>query len=237
MDAIHSAIRMNNEGVALLVAGDDQAAALALSNALSFVKGLFSSLTRPCDHLEGPLLAPFGSTYVSKLSACSSTMEVCGNSMRVHSMTSLPCLQDVNFFICNHAMSISSDSPLTEEMLPIYSACVILNLGLAYHRRGRQAHSTRCMLKAEKMYATIEKLLRGINDNATAKILRIAATNNLSQIRYQRGEYERAREDIIYLAHLIQDVASVRALLGDEELNGLLCNVFLFTPPDFAAAA
>jgi hypothetical protein len=236
MEAINSAIRLNNEGVAFLVAGDDQAAAVALSHALSFVKGLLSSLTPSCD-LRGPLLVPLGSSNVNKLSSCSSAMEVCGNELRIHSMTPLPCLQDIDFFIYNHTMSISPDSPRTNEMLPVYSACVILNLALAYHRRGKQAHSIPCILKAEKMYATIEKLLSGINNHATAKILRIAATNNLSQIRYQRGEYERAREDVEFLAYLIRDVASVRALLGDEVLNGLLCNVFLFTPPDFAAAA
>ena len=235
MDAFNSAIRLNNEGVALLVAGDDQAAAVALSHALSFVKGLLSSLTQPCD-LRGPLLAP-ESSDVNKLSSCSSAMEVCGNELRIHSMKPLPYLQDIDFFIHNHTMSISPDSPRTNEMLPIYSACVILNLALAYHRRGKQAHIIPCILKAEKMYATIEKLLSGINNNATAKILRIAATNNLSQIRYQRGEYERARDDVELLAYLVRDVASVRALLGDDELNGLLCNVFLFTPPDFAAAA
>jgi hypothetical protein len=95
------------------------------------------------------------------------------------------------------------------------------------------------MLKAEKMYATIEKLLKndGMNSNATATVLRIAAANNLSQIRFQRGEYERAREDTEFLAYLIRDVGKVRALLSDEELNGLLCNVVLFARPNFAAAA
>jgi hypothetical protein len=239
MEVIDSAIRLNNEGVSLLVAGDDQAAAVALSHALSFVKGLLSlSLTRSCD-LRDPLPASFGSSNDNKLSSCSSTMEVCEHEHElIHSRKPLPCLQDVNFFIYNHTVSISSDSPLTNEMLPIYSACVILNLALAYHRRGKQAHSIPCMLKAEKMYATIEKLLKnGMNNNATATVLRIAATNNLSQIRFQRGEYERAREGIEFLAYLIRDVGSVRALLSDEELNGLLCNVVLFTRPDSAAAA
>jgi hypothetical protein len=233
MEAINSAIRLNNEGVSLLVAGDDQAAAVALSRALSLVKGLLS-MTPSCD-LRGSLPASFGSSNDNTLSSCSSTMEVCEH----HSRKPLPCLQDIsNFFIYNHTMSISSDSPLTNEMLPIYSACAILNLALAYHRRGKQAHSIPCMLKAEKMYATIEKLLKnGMNNNATATVLRIAATNNLSQIRFQRGEYERAREGIEFLAYLIRDVGSVRALLSDEELNGLLCNVVLFTRPDSAAAA
>jgi hypothetical protein len=235
MESINSVIRLNNDGVSLLVAGDDQAAAVALSHALSFVKGLFS-LPRPCD-LRGPSLASSGSSDVNKLSSCSSTMEVCGNELRIHSRKPLPCLQDVNFFIYNQTMSISSDSPLTNEMLPIYAACVILNLALAYHRRGKYTHSIPCMLKAEKMYGTIEKLLKGMNNNDTAKVLRIAAANNLSQIRYNRGEYARAQEDVGFLAYLIRDVGSVRALLSDEELNGLLCNVVLFTPPSLAAAA
>jgi tetratricopeptide (TPR) repeat protein len=241
MEAIDSAISLNNDGVSLLVAGDDQAAAVALSHALSLVKGLLSlSLTRSCD-LRGPSLASFGSSNDNKLPSCSSTMEVCEEHKHelIHSKKPLPCLQDVNFFIYNHTMSISSDSPLTNEMLPIYSACAILNLALAYHRRGKQAHSIPCMLKAEKMYATIEKLLKndGMNSNATATVLRIAAANNLSQIRFQRGEYERAREDTEFLAYLIRDVGKVRALLSDEELNGLLCNVVLFARPNFAAAA
>jgi tetratricopeptide (TPR) repeat protein len=244
MEAIDSAISLNNDGVSLLVAGDDQAAAVALSHALSLVKGLLSlSLTRSCD-LRGPSLASFGSSNDNKLPSCSSTMEVCEEHKHehglIHSRKPLPCLQDIsNFFIYNHTMSISSDSPLTNEMLPIYSACAILNLALAYHRRGKQGHSIPCMLKAEKMYATIEKLLKndGMNSNATATVLRIAAANNLSQIRFQRGEYERAREDTEFLAYLIRDVGKVRALLSDEELNGLLCNVVLFTRPNFAAAA
>jgi hypothetical protein len=242
MEAIDSAIRLNNEGVSLLVAGDDQAAAVALSHALSLVKGLLS-LTRPCDLRGAPLSASFGSSNDNKLSSSySSTMEVCEREHeheQIHFRKSLPCLQDFNFFIYNHTMSISSDSPLTNEMLPIYSACVILNLALAFHRRGKQAHSSPCMLKAERMYATVEKLLKndGMNNNATATVLRIAAANNLSQIRSQRGDYERAQEDTEFLAYLIRDVGSVRALLSDEELNGLLCNVVLFTRPDSAAAA
>jgi tetratricopeptide (TPR) repeat protein len=239
MEAIDSAISLNNDGVSLLVAGDDQAAAVALSHALSLVKGLLS-MTPSCD-LRGPLPASFGSSNDNKLPSCSSTMEVCEEHKHelIHSKKPLPCLQDVNFFIYNHTMSISSDSPLTNAMLPIYSACVILNLALAYHRRGKQAHSIPCMLKAEKMYATIEKLLKndGMNSNATATVLRIAAANNLSQIRFQRGEYERAQEDLEFLAYLIRDVGSVRALLSDEELYGLLCNVVLFARPHFAAAA
>jgi hypothetical protein len=254
MEAIDSAIRLNNEGVTLLVAGDDHAATFALSHALSFVKRLLSLTTAgssPCD-LRGPkhgAAASASSSNVNKLSPCSSTststsagagMEACGggtNEVRIHSRKPLPSLQDGDFFIYNHTISIASESPLTNDMLPLYSACVILNMALAYHRRGKQAHSIPCLLKAEKMYATIEKLLNGVNNNAAAEVLRIAATNNLSQIRYHKGDYAQAREDVEYLAYLIRDVGSVRTLLSDEELNGLLCNVLLFTPPDFAAAA
>ena len=149
-------------------------------------------------------------------------------------------LQDINCFIYSNALIFSLDSacPLSEDDVHIYSATIILNIALAYHRRGLTGNPS-SLLKAEMMYEMITKLLGSEENHGTSLVVLLAAINNLSQLRHDRGLYDASLEGFKYLGSLINFAGNnVNISLQNEQIyKGMLLNVLLVSAPDAAAAA
>jgi hypothetical protein len=226
--SLEHAIQLNNEGVALLVAGgQDQKAVSSLTRSLTLVimqqdysNPNLSSRKSPC--------CDYDFIYTSCV---------------FPTQTSLCHLQDSVYFIYNRAVTISSCYPKGPETIPIYSASIILNLALAYHRRGKQAAGNlNCMNKAEKMYKMVLKALPGTSmvDNTTAAAIRLIAINNLAQLYHYDNRYCEARETIECLSTLIRQVGGNRDFFNEKDLHFFTLNVMgliLWIPPPVAAAA
>ena len=65
--------------------------------------------------------------------------------------------------------------------------------------------------------------------------VKLATINNLTQIRFAKGDYEQAREGLDHLAGFLR-IANGE-VLAEPQVAGLLMNVLMFRAPKVAAAA
>ena len=211
-----NALRLNNEGVMLLLENRDQEAVTSLTQSLNQVKGLLSVSQE----------APEGSQHKDVIH---------------HSTYTLPNLQNQNCFIYSNALmfSLTSDNLPSSEDIHVYTAVIILNIALAYHRKGLSGNAG-CLIKAEKMYEMVGKLLEGDETHCgTSLLVKVAAINNLSQLRFDQGDYQFSRDGFNYLGCLINVAGDnlQHTKCEDHVYRGMLLNALLVSPPDAAPAA
>ena len=220
-----AALQLNNEGVRLLLAGNDVDGMTYLTDALTRVKTLLSS-GQGADSMayrHGVSITP-------------------PNVQFMHGATyKLAGLQDDCCFIYGNALIFNLDNKTlpSSDHVHIYTSVIILNVTLAYHRRGLSANAA-CLFKAEKMYEMVGKLLStSTAAQGTELLVKTAAINNLSQLRYDHGDYAFAREGFQYLASLISYAGEgLQAFNGEEDVyRGMVLNALLVTPPETAPAA
>ena len=217
------ALTLNNKAIMLVSEHRDQEAVIALTQALTQLKGALGSSS-----VNGTLGG------VSRLHECAVH----------HSTFTLPDFQDSTCYIYNNALFFSlpssSDFLPSDEDVNVYTSTIILNIALLYHRKGRTGNSS-CLRKAEKMYEMIGKLLTNdANIQGTALLVKVAATNNLSQLRYERGDYNSSCDGFKYLGSLMNYAGDNlhKAKCEDHVYKGMLLNaMMLISSPDAAAAA
>jgi hypothetical protein len=223
---IQEAQRLNNEGVRLLLSGNrEQQAVTCLKESLNMFKHLLA----------------IASDDDSRTSSSPPSNMALNIQLLAHS---LPNLQDYNSFIYCSLLAFSvaeaSETLPTEETIQVYSAVVILNIALAYHRKGVSGNEA-SMARAEKMYDTVAKLLSGCENNeGYALVAKLAAMNNLSVLQQSRSDYSLSQEGFQYLGDLI-DVAGDNlersSLCSAQMYQGMLLNILCVAPSDTAPAA
>ena len=130
----------------------------------------------------------------------------------------------------------------------MYSACVILNLALLYNVRAslsgtnRYAYSKRAELLYDKVHdLTLLKDDYSSFDTGIVLFLRMAAANNASLLRFLRGNFGRALEDLQIVASVmcsLRNGNNALSFLDEQEVQGFLSNVFrLLTTQQTAPAA
>ena len=243
--SIEQVIQLNNNAVSLLTVGQDRGALTSLSQALVMVQSMSTSpyttatKTMATSATATSIAASTSAPKISTSSRLSNAgpLQAPLSACVVSSQHRLANLQDSSYFLYNHPVSIVEASSQQIEdrqsLLPVYSACVILNLALAYHRQGQTRKV--CIVKAEKLYEMIIMLLREDQDE-TSVFLRLVAVNNVSYIHYQTGNFEQTKQELEYLAILIQQLSN-STTVSASDLDLLLLNVLLMTHPNVAPAA
>jgi hypothetical protein len=229
MNSIEHVIQFNNEGASFLGAGEDKRAFVSLSQALVMIQRMSEPAVHslPIDISTSP---PASSKSTEQLPGIE-------KAVAIASQQPLLNLQDSSYFIYNRPVAISPEAPRNHEALSMYSACVILNLALAYHRQGIRGNQF-CTQKAERLYEMITVLLRECPmDDDTSVFIRLVAINNVSHIHYEQLQFKQTREELGFLSLLIRQLGAKRALIHQADLDLLLLNVLLITPPDVAPAA
>ena len=221
MDRFAQAARLNNQGVAALLEGDDKAAVAALTQSINIMKQELSNVTEDNDTTKS---APFSS-------------DDCENSSTTVELPGFHVTQDSYIFA--DAINIPEHGDQTVVDLQIYSAAVIFNLALAVHREGNTSGNASSMAKAQKLYLMVLEVLNDQYMNSrVAVIVKLAAINNLSQIRFDCGEYELAREGLAHLSTFMRTSDNTSdAMLEEPKIQDLLVNVLLLKAPVIAPAA
>ena len=244
-DSIDLVVQLNNEGVSLLASGQDREAAVSLTQSLNIIqKSLSSQLDRAPSTTEAS--SSFRTTRTTLMKGGEQSSNDVSTTTTptpaIYSKHTLANLQDDScYFIYNKAVMIYPDAAReSPEMLHVYSASIILNLALVYHRQGRKGHNKFCIQKAEKFYRMVNFLLKECPlEDPTAVFIRLVAVNNLSHIHYEQQNFEQTREGLEWLSFLIQKVEPNRSsLLEQADLDLLLMNVLLLmNSPNAAPAA
>jgi hypothetical protein len=218
MSIFAQAARLNNQGVTALLEGGDKAAVAALTESIKMMK---QELSRPPSNSDMKKSATLSDDWCE------------------HSIVELPHFQRAQeSYLFTAAISIPENGDQSEVDTQIYSAVVIFNLALAVHR-GDMNGKIESMAKAQKLYTMVLKVL---NKNQcmsrVAVIVKLASINNLSQIRFDCGEYELAREGLDHLSVFMRASGNTNnAMLEEPEIQCLLMNVLLLKAPVIAPAA
>jgi hypothetical protein len=216
MEFFAQAARLNNQGVTALLEGDDKAAVAALTQSIKMMK---QDMSKPSN------------SDMKKSITLSDDCE--------HSTVELPGFRGgaQESYIFTEAITIPENGERSELDTQIYSAVVIFNLALTVHREGKNG-KIESMVKAQKLYTMVLKILDNQCMNRVAVIAKLASINNLSQIRFDCGEYELARQGLDHVSAFLRASGNTNnAMLEEPEIQGLLINVLLLKAPVIAPAA
>mmetsp|Transcript_20281 Transcript_20281/g.49726 ORF Transcript_20281/g.49726 Transcript_20281/m.49726 type:complete len:216 (-) Transcript_20281:236-883(-) len=209
----HEAARLNNEGVTALVEGDEGTSINLLMSTVKMMK----------QYIAAPEQAAALGSSSRESSSCFrtfSTVEVSQAEFEEH-------------IYFRQAITMPTDEDVSSPLdVYVYSAAVIFNLALAHHIQGNKNARN----KAEKLYATIMKLLDDrVGHMQSALLLKLACINNMAHIRFENGEFDQVQDGIGQLSALLK--TTDEGLLEGAEVQGLLMSVLLFKKPKVAAAA
>jgi hypothetical protein len=217
MSLYQQAASLNNEGIIALLEGDQSSAISSMAKAIKLMKTELSSLD------------------ASRMS-CSNNSTNSGTEQSTQTVE-IPVMESSNTMVFNQAFRLPMDVELPNELnINVFSCAIIFNLALIYHF---QADSGDAMLmtKTEKLYSMVLKLLDNNSLSLrTALIVKLACINNLSQIRYAKGDYKNAREGLRQVSCVMRQ-SSNQAMFEEPQIQGLLMNVLLLKAPKVAAAA
>ncbi len=226
MLSLEHAVKMNNESALLLCSGEEGGkAVLKLSQSLCLIRKLLAIQGRNIDQQEDDAIGGVELTSVQK-PALPTDLSMNG-------------LQDSNYFIYNHTMSVPAGHPRNPSHLPLYSACIVLNLAMAYHCLGTKGNQA-AYKKAENLYSMSLQLLSLSHPDSicdTVLSMKILAVNNLAHVHDEKGHYEKSRYAIRQLSFLLQAVDSTGTFFSARDLHKFVLNVMLWGAPKMAAAA
>jgi hypothetical protein len=133
------AVELNNEGVSSLCSGHHEKGIARLSRSLSLLRQLIVMRQADCE-------ASRSEGHSSSNNENIETMTVIPNHLPLED------LRDPNYFVYNRCMVIPRCKEARSPHVPLYSACILLNLAMGYHqsrRKGRRGFSL--LLKSKKM--------------------------------------------------------------------------------------
>eukprot|EP00980_Cylindrotheca_fusiformis_P020211 scaffold7294_cov93-Cylindrotheca_fusiformis.AAC.10 len=208
----------NNEGVTALVEGDKKQAIQLLMKTVRMMKQL---LAKPdSEHVEEEQDEAAAASCMDDFK----TVELSGDD------------SGDNFFF-RRAILLPSAADEIEESptdLYVYSAAVIFNLALAHHVDATNKKDN--MVKAEKLYGAILKLLDGrVGNLQPVIVLKLACIHNMSYIRFELGKYDEVKQSLSDLSTLLKKTDKV--LFERPDAQGLIMNVLLLKNHKVAPAA
>eukprot|EP00980_Cylindrotheca_fusiformis_P023001 scaffold10009_cov105-Cylindrotheca_fusiformis.AAC.6 len=219
------ALRINNEGVALLMQNRDREAMILFTNSLNEVKQLTT----------------IESGFPSKNELQTDTP---WSPSSIHDAThTIPGLQGHSCYIYDSVLTFSMETinkNTPSAHLAIQCASVIiLNVALLYHYDGLRSNQA-ALEKAELLYNMVCELLEGKDMcQGTALLVKAAAINNLAQLHYHRGAYDFALERFDTLSLLLDHFGGNlhHAKCQETVYEGMLLNALVLRTPAAAHAA
>jgi tetratricopeptide (TPR) repeat protein len=240
-DMFPKAVRLNNDGVQALVDHNEAIAVECFTKSIKTLKGELCR-TAPCHEESSPFEKDVKEDASLFLAEKVVNSESSDDGANLHLTVALPDLQQgEQTFIFNKALTLSERSgcegtPSVDD-LKVSTATVVYNLALAYHRRGMNTGRAELLIKADKLYSMGLKLLSEDHQftSRISIITKLASINNLTQLRFDAGDFDKACEGLQHLSHGFR-VRSAYFLRGTA-MKDLLMNVLLLTPPTVAPAA
>ena len=234
---VDDAITLNRQGLEYLFLGDDEKAIASLTKSIMLVQ--------KWAQLDSEVCCRRCTTQSNEFGQHHRRIKMTSNIMQP-TVQSLQHLNDNMFYIYNRPITILEDNSTSwilkdiqqngNDAIREYSACIIFNVALAYHRHGMKhlslaaaaatatatsgssspnsaAIGDACIQKAKTLYCTIIKLLCVVSSksplNMTHKssmVVFLAAHNNLSQILRNVGQYDLANEGMQCIATLVDQL-------------------------------
>jgi hypothetical protein len=223
MDSIKYACSLNNQGVGLLVSGESSRAMKVFQSAVVLLKkAVHEAESNSSSEMQK------SSDEDASLPFCESTSTVSG-------------LQDLHCYVYDHGVMIPDNAnEKIEEMLSLYIAVVLFNLGLASHCEGTALGRDKLLKKASVLYGLTVQLLTSCTmaeDASTTTVLTLLALYNLAHIHYDQCEYVHSVNCMKNISKIMGGCRGLHSALNHEDVEGLKLNVMLLTTPSGAQAA
>jgi hypothetical protein len=229
-----SALLLNNEGVILLLQNRDQEAISFFSKSLALMK---TTLMKSMNDVADSAMKP-------RLVVCHDATHPLPSFRRDSNDHSFLYTEAFTFF----SSELDDGSRLESSTASVFSAVVLFNAALVYHKQAKLHGRQVCFAKAEKMYEMVGRLLQPDSPGnhhhhhaaggGTALVVKLAALNNLSLILHEQSNFELSRKGFQLLARTIDSVASSATLSSSQmDVEGMLLNVLCASAPTIAPAA
>ena len=224
--SLDQAIRLNNDGIAHALNGDDDHAIACFSRSLCMFKQLITE--DDGDHVMSDSSARLLPTLLHSTSHA------------------LPQLRDSGFFLFNRVISLANTKSIRPEDNHIYCSIIILNLAVLHHQTAIRGDSARrrveALRKAERFYDMVASILANehyANSYQPSGVLtRLAALNNLAYLRMEKGDFGTSFQHFQMLAWLVNlTQVDQSSLFHEQDLEGMMLNVLMANRQSVAPAA
>jgi hypothetical protein len=210
------AVQLNNEGAALLADGHDLLAIDRFEDALWVMKCGLSNDKSPPVAEEAQGRSPARPMHISPIVVACSAPD--------HS------------FVYSHALRIQSTGNVQTDMT-FFCAAIIFNMALIFNIREIRDNSSSLQRRSLRLYE-MSAVLTGTLDssNVDTAFLSVVCFNNISQIVFDQGEFERSRLMLSNLQQLMSGDLKP-CLFTEDDIHGFMLNVMLMYLPTAARAA
>jgi hypothetical protein len=254
-----SCIKLNNEALVVLSSGDNHRALKMFKAALSL---LHRSVLTPMPQQQARHHKHRKQSDMILVEQ--EPIQLPGSVLVVSPRWTRSCQQECSY-VYNRAFRINvlheqdrERNILGAEISPTVAALVIFNMAISYHRMAASlsvasskgsngALITAAGTRALNLYTGALRLLPAGEASATGidvNLLRCAALNNRSQLHYEKGEYALARQGLDEVHRMMylfvgrsHSAGQQPRVFQQDDLTGLLLNVFFLRKPTLAAAA
>jgi hypothetical protein len=213
MNQITQSCCKNNQGVALLLAGDTQGAFRAFKVALTAVKDLLDEIDQTS-------------------SASTSTLDTDWSSL-VHASQLSSLHENQQLYVFDRPLQLRppETESLDDHLLAFFASVILFNLALASHISGKD--QTSATLYDMCMLAVADCLDFG----ALQHVLLVLALNNKAQLYFERCDYEKSATCLAQLSELLEeDMLLLHETMDEVEVEGIFLNSMLVHLPVPVAA-
>lgn len=223
MLSLEETLRLNNEAVALFNTNEPLRAFEKLHSSLLGARSLIlqtTSLGINHHNPNRPNLLQFGE-----------------ESPRIQS-------EDQNgYFLFLRALAFreSEEQRGSRQALCVYSAGILFNLAILYHRRWMNDGSSSILDKAAVLYRSILNILHGNFGrpqlDPTALLLTYVTYNNLVQIELENGMVENVNLGLSGMTQILHDAElTLLTMMSEREAEGVFSNVYSATRSSLTTA-
>jgi hypothetical protein len=225
---------LNNEGVSLLLSGENARSISVFQNALIILKQA-ATLAE-----ESPSGAPTGFVEAADSESLNAMSPLQKSNL------ALPNMQSDSNYIYNQPFLLADNFAAhgsMESMLPFYSAVLLFNIALACHQQGLLGKES-SLKRASHLYRMSLHLLENFSHRTTAAttaaiaVLTVATLNNKAQVQFELCDYKHSHHCLLALSKLLCDVRPIiHGELNTTVLEEIILNSMLLDPPSAAHAA
>jgi tetratricopeptide (TPR) repeat protein len=244
MDALHRACALNNMGVSMIASGETSKCATAFRRALSAMQ----QATREFDQEASTNVKSSTSRGFVYPAICGNIEPSLSHQHVVSSSYALALPLYLQFGYKAENMENDDEEAqvdtisISQSKAATYSAAIISNLAICFHRRGQQGKGNH-LKQALRLYRICLQLLSDVSESDTpglVSLLAVVALNNMSDCHYELGDYPESQDCVAEMTRLLfePDTKSEIEASGVQSslLNALLLNSLLIRDQSSSAA-
>ena len=226
---IRAVAYLNQEGAALLAAGDLDTAITIFSHAIEL-------LTQSRGFEAAPEIAlAFWSKSLPFDAQTPSVSRRCSHSQQARDLLVDSSKDDGSYFVYSNPLVFHSDIAMAADSAVNCASVVLFNMALAWHQRGRLADS-RALLRARILYDMSLQMVAKMSSNYNCANVTVAAINNKAHIHFECSDVGNAKTTLYDLLALLSQ-KNCKPPFEELEIEKFYMNILFLNATTMAGAA